>query len=200
MTSTPATGSLRELQKEAATCTACPLYAAATQTVFGEGPADADLVLVGEAPGDREDREGHPFVGPAGLLLRRVMEEVGLPPERSYLTNAVKHFKFTQRGKRRIHQKPGREEVIACHPWLDAELSTLRPKVVVALGATAAHALVGRSVVISTARGALRAWDGPGQLLVTVHPSAVLRSDEEARAGARQAFKDDLALAAAALR
>src|SRR6266508_3326850 len=103
MASTPATGSLRELQKEAGTCTACPLYAAATQTVFGEGPADADLVLVGEAPGDREDREGHPFVGPAGLLLRRVMDEVGLPPDRSYVTNAVKHFKFTQRGKRRIH-------------------------------------------------------------------------------------------------
>jgi uracil-DNA glycosylase family protein len=195
-----AAASLRELRAEAANCTACPLYAPATQTVFGEGPADADAVLVGEAPGDREDLDGHPFVGPAGLLLRRVMEEVGLPLERSYLTNAVKHFKFTERGKRRIHQKPAREEVVACHPWLDAELRALQPKVVVALGATAAHALVGRSVVIGKMRGALQSWSGPGQLLITVHPSAVLRSEDEDRAGAREAFKADLAVAAAALR
>jgi uracil-DNA glycosylase family protein len=186
---------LAELRTAAAGCTACPLYAPATQTVFGEGPEDAPLVLVGEQPGDREDLEGHPFVGPAGALLRRVMSEMGLDPDGVFLTNAVKHFKFVQRGKRRIHQKPTTEEINACHPWLERELAVLRPRLVVALGATAARALTGRPVTISKVRGQILEWDGPGSLIITVHPSAILRADDDQRPLALRQFKHDLAVA-----
>jgi uracil-DNA glycosylase len=189
-------GTIAELRAAAVDCTACPLYAPATQTVFGEGPEDARLMLVGEAPGDREDLEGHPFVGPAGSLLRRVMTEIGLAPDEAFMTNAVKHFKFVQRGKRRIHQKPTTEEVTACHPWLEQELAVLRPRLVVALGATAARALTGRPVTISKVRGRLLDWDGPGSLMITVHPSAVLRADDDDRAAALEQFRDDLAAVA----
>jgi uracil-DNA glycosylase family protein len=192
----PLDGTIAELRAAAVDCTACPLYAPATQTVFGEGPEDARLVLVGEAPGDREDLEGHPFVGPAGSLLRRVMTEVGLGPGDAFMTNAVKHFKFVQRGKRRIHQKPTTEEVTACHPWLEQELAVLRPRLVVALGATAARALTGRPVTISKVRGRLLDLDGPGSLMITVHPSAVLRADDDDRAAALEQFRDDLAAVA----
>jgi DNA polymerase len=191
---------LDELRAAAARCTACPLYKDATQTVFGEGPVDAALMLVGECPGDREDLEGHPFVGPAGGLLRRIMDEVGLPPADAYMTNAVKHFKFEQRGKRRIHQKPATEHVTACHPWLDLELGLLDPRLVVALGATAARALLGRQVTIGKVRGERLEWDGPGSLLVTVHPSAVLRTADEDRSDALDAFRRDLATAAKLVR
>jgi len=187
---------LAELRAAAAHCTACPLYEDATQTVFGEGPTDAALVLVGECPGDREDLEGHPFVGPAGGLLRRIMEEVGLAPADAYMTNAVKHFRFEQRGKRRIHQKPTTEHVTACHPWLDLELGLLDPRLVVALGATAARALLGRPVTIGKVRGERVDWDGPGSLLITVHPSAVLRSADDDRSDALDAFRRDLTVAA----
>jgi DNA polymerase len=192
----PLDGTIAELRAAAVDCTACPLYAPATQTVFGEGPEDARLMLVGEAPGDREDLEGHPFVGPAGSLLRRVMTEIGLAPDEAFMTNAVKHFKFVQRGKRRIHQKPTTEEVTACHPWLEQELAVLRPRLVVALGATAARALTGRPVTISKVRGRLLDWDGPGSLMITVHPSAVLRADDDDRATALEQFRDDLAAVA----
>jgi DNA polymerase len=191
---------LDELRSAAAHCTACPLYKDATQTVFGEGPPDAALVLVGECPGDREDLEGHPFVGPAGGLLRRIMDEVGVSAAEAYLTNAVKHFKFEQRGKRRIHQKPTTEHVTACHPWLDLELGLLDPQLVVALGATAARALLGRPVTIGKVRGKRLDWSGPGSLLVTVHPSAVLRTADDDRSEALDAFRRDLAAAAKLVR
>jgi DNA polymerase len=196
----PAT-TIEGLRAAAATCTACPLHLGTTQTVFGAGPPRAPIVLVGEQPGDREDRAGEPFVGPAGRLLRAVMDEVGLPPERVYLTNAVKHFKHVDRGGRRIHQKPTRGEIEACHPWLLGELSALRPRIVVALGVTAATSLLGRAVVIRDWRGELHDWAGPGRMVVTVHPSAVLRTDPEGgqREQARAGLAADLAMAAAAL-
>src|SRR5262245_38381989 len=157
-------------------------------------------MLVGECPGDREDLEGHPFVGPAGGLLRRIMEEVGLRPADAYMTNAVKHFRFEQRGKRRIHQKPTTEHVTACHPWLDLELGLLHPQLVLALGATAARALLGHAVTIGKVRGERLDWDGPGSLLVTIHPSAVLRTADEDRSDALDAFRRDLAAGAKLLR
>ena len=135
--------SLKSLREAAAGCKACPLWETGTQTVFGEGGARADVVFVGEQPGDREDREGHPFVGPAGRLLERAIAEAGLDRRRIYITNVVKHFKWEPRGKRRIHQKPDAREIGACRPWLDAEIATLRPAAVVCLGATAAQALLG---------------------------------------------------------
>jgi DNA polymerase len=179
---------LDDVRAEARSCTACPLYLPATQTVFGEGPADASMVLVGEQPGDQEDVEGLPFVGPAGRLLRVVLDRIGLPAERLYVTNAVKHFKFEPRGKRRIHQKPNRTEMVACHPWLEAELAIVEPKVVVALGVTAASSLLGKTVVLRKVRGVVDTWPGPGRLVATIHPSAVLRAEpgparEEAEAG-----------------
>ena len=143
-------------REEASRCQACPLYAHATQTVVGEGPDDAAVMLVGEQPGDQEDVQGHPFVGPAGKVLRQLLDEVGLPIERCYLTNAVKHFKFEQRGKRRIHQRPNRAEATACHPWLAAELALVAPRVVVALGVVAASSLLERE-----RRAAGRAGSGP---------------------------------------
>jgi DNA polymerase len=185
-----------ELRAEAKGCQACPLYAPATQTVFGEGPEDAPVMLVGEQPGDQEDLQGHPFVGPAGRVLHELLEEAGLAFERCYLTNAVKHFKFEQRGKRRIHQRPNRAEASACHPWLAAELALVRPQVVVALGVVAASSLLGRGAVLRELRGRLLEWDGPGHLVVTAHPSSLLRTDDAAeRERARGLLLRDLRLA-----
>jgi DNA polymerase len=157
-------------------------------------------MLVGEQPGDREDEQGHPFVGPAGRLLRELLDEVGLPAERCYLTNAVKHFKFEQRGKRRLHKRPNRSEATACHPWLERELDLVRPEIVVALGVVAASSLLGRTVTLKDVRGELRDWPGPGQLLITAHPASLLREDSaEARAVTRRLLLRDLRLAASAL-
>lgn len=192
----PQTGDLRVVRQAAAHCQACPLYRDATQTVFGEGPAQARVMLVGEQPGDREDLQGHPFVGPAGQLLERALQEAGIDRRAVYVTNAVKHFKFEQRGKRRLHKKPLDSEVGACHQWLARELQLVRPQLVVALGATAARSLLGRATPVEANRGRLVPYAAGGQLLITVHPSFLLRMPEAARASAYARFVADLALAA----
>ncbi len=173
----PPDGDVASLRAAVPGCRGCELWAPATQAVFSEGPDDARIVLVGEQPGDREDREGRPFVGPAGRELHEALGEAGLDPEGVYLTNAVKHFRFEERGARRIHKKPGAAHVRACHPWLDAELAAVRPTVVVCLGATAARAVLGREVAIGETRGhALDpADDGGPCVVVTAHPSSVVR-------------------------
>ncbi|KLO29682.1 uracil-DNA glycosylase [Mycolicibacter heraklionensis] len=198
----PERRTLDALREAAAQCRGCALYRDATQTVFGEGRRGAPLMLVGEQPGDHEDLEGHPFVGPAGRLLDRAVRDAGIDPAQAYVTNAVKHFKFTRReGKRRIHQKPGRTEVVACRPWLIAEIDSVRPQVVVCLGATAAQSLLGPSFRISTGRGELLSLpglagsNGRPRVLATVHPSAVLRDRSDQRAQAYDAFVDDLRIA-----
>jgi uracil-DNA glycosylase family protein len=191
-----APSTLDELRGAARRCQACPLYAHATQTVVGEGPAHAAVMLVGEQPGDQEDVQGHPFVGPAGKVLHQLLDEVGLPMEGCYVTNAVKHFKFEQRGKRRIHQRPNRAETTACHPWLAAELALVAPQVVVALGVVAASSLLQENVVLRNVRGRALEWAGPGRLVVTAHPSSLLRTDDpDERERARAAVLDDLRLA-----
>lgn len=175
----PATRDLGELATAAAGCTGCPLYRDTTQTVFGEGAPRARLMLVGEQPGDVEDRKGHPFVGPAGGVLWSCVEEAGIDRGDLFATNAVKHFKHEARGKRRLHKKPGTGEVEACHPWLEAEVAAVRPAVIVALGATAARAVLGRNVGIAAAAG--RTFEAMGaSVVVTYHPSAVLRADDRA--------------------
>ena len=185
--------SLRALREAARGCRGCPLWRSGTQTVFGEGRKAARLVLVGEQPGDREDREGRPFVGPAGRLLDEALEEAGIDRSDAYLTNAVKHLKWQPRGKRRIHQKPNAEELAACRPWLDAELSVLHPRVLVALGATAAQSLLGRSFRVTKQRGVPVESDLAPSVLATVHPSSILRApDEAARREAYDAFVADL--------
>jgi uracil-DNA glycosylase family protein len=184
---------LETLRREAADCTRCNLYRDATQTVFGAGPPHADVMLVGEQPGDVEDREGEPFVGPAGQLLRRALAEAGLDLGRVYLTNAVKHFKWRPRGKRRIHEKPNHEEVLACHLWLEREIATVKPRVLVALGATAASALFGPSVRVMRDRATWLESPLADLTTVTVHPSSILRSpDAESRATAFAQFVADL--------
>jgi uracil-DNA glycosylase len=183
--------------EEASTCTRCELYRRATQTVFGEGRPGAHVMLVGEQPGDREDIEGHPFVGPAGRLLVDALESAGIGRSNAYITNAVKHFKFEERGKRRIHKRPSSSEIQACHTWLEQELRLVRPRVVVCLGATAARAVLGRTVTIGSVRG--QVLDGPDDMptVVTIHPSAVLRAPEDAdRAAMREGLVNDLRLAA----
>lgn len=204
--------SIADLREAAAGCRGCHLYRDATQTVFGAGPAHAPVVLIGEQPGDVEDRRGAPFVGPAGKLLDRAVEQAGLDRADTYVTNVVKHFKFkaTDTGKRRIHQNPNRAEMVACLPWLVAELHLLRPRVLVALGGTALKALLGPSATVSAARGGLVPWpdaayqpelfaaDGGAQLLATIHPSAVLRAVD--RDTLYEGLVADLRLAAAALR
>jgi DNA polymerase len=201
----PAAG-LPELAAAMDGCRGCPLWEPATQAVPGTGPADARLVLVGEQPGDQEDRQGLPFVGPAGRLLDGALEEAGIDRDAAYVTNAVKHFKFRAQGKRRIHATPDTWEVRACTPWLQAEMAAVRPEVVVLLGATAGKAVFGPSFRVTQSRGVLLPWPpsgddgrfGAGQALATLHPSAVLRSDdvEAARAG----LVADLRVAAEALR
>jgi uracil-DNA glycosylase family protein len=171
---------IESLRREAATCRACDLWKNATQTVFGEGPSDADILFVGEQPGDREDRAGRPFVGPAGLLLDRALKEAGVDRRRAYVTNAVKHFKFEPRGKLRLHKRPNAGEIKACRRWLLAEIEVLQPRLVVALGATAALGLAGRPVPIGKNRGQTLVLAGGLHVFVTVHPSSLLRLPEEA--------------------
>lgn len=190
-------GELAALRTQALRCRACPLWHDATQTVFGEGPAGAAIVLVGEQPGDVEDREGHPFVGPAGGVLDRALVAAGIERAGVYATNAVKHFKYRSRGKRRIHQRPSAGETAACRPWLEGEIALLSPAVVVALGATAAHALFKRATTIGEHRG--RPLQSPlfDPVVVTAHPSSVLRErDERARTIAFDAIVQDLGVAA----
>ena len=174
----PSHVSLPALRASAAGCTGCDLYRQATQTVFGEGAAHASIVLVGEQPGDQEDRAGHPFVGPAGKILDKALGEAGINRRDLYVTNAVKHFKWEPQGKRRKHKKPSAAEVAACRPWLEAEVQVVRPRVVVCLGATAAHSVFGKAVRLSEMRG--RAWTTPlaATVFVTVHPSAIIRHPE----------------------
>src|SRR4029453_12216761 len=185
---------LTGLAAEAAGCTRCPLYRNATQTVFGQGPANAPVMLVGEQPGDSEDRAGLPFVGPAGRILDRALAEAGIARKRVYVTNAVKHFKNVPRGKRRIHQRPNAYEIERCRWWLDREIGVIKPRLTVALGATAASALTGRAVTIARLRGRpipmREAVDG----LVTVHPSYILRLRDAAKEEAYRQFVADLRL------
>lgn len=184
---------LEAVRRDAASCTRCELYRHATQTVFGTGAPHADVMLVGEQPGDVEDREGEPFVGPAGQLLRRALDEAGLDIGRVYLTNAVKHFKWKPRGKRRIHDKPNHEEVLACHLWLEQEIARVKPRVLVALGATAASALFGSSVRVMRDRATWLESSLAELVTVTVHPSSILRApDSDSRAKAHGAFVADL--------
>ncbi|HEX6872706.1 MAG TPA: UdgX family uracil-DNA binding protein [Micromonosporaceae bacterium] len=207
----PAGADLDALREAARGCHGCHLYQNATQTVFGRGPAHAKVVMVGEQPGDVEDRRGEPFVGPAGAVLRRAVGDAQLPPDELYVTNAVKHFKYAQRGPRRIHQKPDRAEIIACRPWLAAEFAHLRPQAVIALGATAAQALLGNQFRVSRSRGQIMPWPEsadrpddfpapaqPAFVLATLHPSAVLRADD--RESAYRGLVADLVVAAQALR
>jgi uracil-DNA glycosylase len=180
------------LRHAAKTCALCPLHTTATQTVFGEGPLDASVVFVGEQPGDQEDLQGRPFVGPAGQLFDRALAQAGIDRSNVYVTNAVKHFKFVPRGKRRIHQKPGNIEVISCRTWLRRELEIIKPKLVVALGGTAALSLAGRAVAVTKMRGAIQDWNGQ-HVLVTVHPSYLLRLPDAAAAEAEtKRFVEDL--------
>jgi uracil-DNA glycosylase len=192
---------LESLKNAAERCHGCPLFAEATQTVFGHGHRGAPIMLVGEQPGDQEDRAGLPFVGPAGRLLARALDAAGIDPTLTYQTNAVKHFKFTRKdGKRRIHQKPSRTEVVACRPWLIAEIEAVHPRVIVCLGATAAQSLLGASFRVSAQRGEVIALPAsvdvdvtPEPIVVaTVHPSAVLRDRSDSHDEAYQLFVDDL--------
>ncbi len=193
----PERPSLTKLRASAADCRACPLWKDATQTVFGEGPAKAAVVLVGEQPGDREDQEGKPFVGPAGRVLDEALADAGIDRKQVYVTNAVKHFKWTPRGKRRIHQKPDAREVAACRPWFDAELAVVKPDVLVALGATAAQALLGRGFRVTRERGVPVDSDLAPNVLATVHPSSILRARGEAeRREAYESFVADLKVVA----
>ncbi|AEG50094.1 phage SPO1 DNA polymerase-related protein [Sphingobium chlorophenolicum L-1] len=181
------------LRDEAMGCTRCPLYRDTTQTVFGEGPVDAPLMFIGEQPGDQEDLAGRPFVGPAGQLFDRALEEAGIDRRQAYVTNAVKHFKHERRGKRRIHQTPETPEIQACRWWLTQELELIRPRIIVALGATAGRALLGKAVTISRVRGAPIALEGGAQGWITVHPSYLLRVPDEARkAEERKRFVEEL--------
>jgi DNA polymerase len=189
----PDTRDLRELASAAERCRACDLYRNATQTVFGDGPAHARVLLVGEQPGDVEDREGHPFVGPAGRELDRGLEAAGIERSEAYLTNVVKHFKFTERGKRRIHATPKKFEIDACKPWLEAEVDVVKPAALVLLGATAAKAVLGSSFRVTQHRGELLESDLAPIVSATIHPSAILRApDSETREAERAAFAADL--------
>jgi uracil-DNA glycosylase len=189
----PARPTLRSLREAARTCRACPLWKLGTQTVFGEGPAAARVVMVGEQPGDREDLEGKPFVGPAGRLLDQALVEAGIERSDVYVTNAVKHFKWEPMGKRRLHKKPNAREIAACRPWLEAELALIEPDVLVALGATAAQALMGPQFRVTRDRGqpfTEQPW--AKTFVATVHPSSILRGDPAERAVAFAAFVADL--------
>ena len=189
----PANADLDGLRAAAKSCQGCHLHEHASQTVFSKGPVSARLVLVGEQPGDIEDRRGEPFVGPAGKLLDRAVEEAGLDPGHTYTTNAVKHFKFTRRGKKRIHDKPNRYEIEACRPWLGAELEAVHPEIVVVLGATAAQSLLGSKFRVTQSRGIPLDSDLARYTFATVHPASVLRAPDEAqREEARLAFFADL--------
>ncbi|MEV0218490.1 UdgX family uracil-DNA binding protein [Streptomyces sp. NPDC050704] len=200
----PSRGGLSALREAAAECRGCPLHREATRTVFGKGRTGARVVLVGEQPGDQEDRQGEPFVGPAGRLLDRALAEAGIDPAQAYVTNAVKHFKFTRSapGKRRIHKAPSLREMTACGPWLAAELALVEPELIVVLGATAGKALLGSSFRVTQQRGILLEEEIHGRkeqrVVATIHPSAVLRSDD--RDAAYRGLVSDLKVAAQALR
>jgi uracil-DNA glycosylase len=186
----PSLGSVREAAKD---CKACDLYKRGTQTVFGEGPRKAGIMLVGEQPGDAEDLAGHPFVGPAGRLLDKALDEAGIDRKQVYVTNVVKHFKWEPRGKRRIHAKPNAAEIQACRPWLETEIALVQPRVLVCLGATAAQALLGKSFKVSRQRGELIPSPLAPVVTATVHPSSILRApDDEARREEMRRFVEDL--------
>lgn len=196
----PAHPSLKSLREAAAGCKACPLWKLGTQTVFGDGPRRARVLFVGEQPGNEEDLQGKPFVGPAGKLLDRALQEAGIDRRTVYVTNAVKHFKWEPRGKRRIHKKPGAREIAACKPWLLAEMAVLRPEVIVCLGATAAQSLLGSAFRVSRQRGKFIPSDYAPRLLATVHPSSILRAaDEKTRQVETGRFIDDLRVVAKTL-
>ena len=195
----PARPSLTKLRSAAACCKACPLWKTGTQTVFGEGSPKAEVMFVGEQPGDQEDKAGKPFVGPAGRLLDQAMEQAGIDRSLAYVTNVVKHFKWQARGKRRIHQKPNWSEIAACRPWLDAELAVVKPRVLVCLGATAAQALLGRQFRVTRQRGEPVDSELAPVVLATVHPSSILRADEEDREAELAAFVSDLKVVASHL-
>ena len=189
----PQAPTLLRLRDAAAGCRACDLYKTGTQTVFGEGAEQASVMFVGEQPGDREDVEGKPFVGPAGRLLDEALEEAGISRGRVYITNAVKHFKWKPQGKRRLHQRPNAAEISACRPWLDAEIGLIKPKILVLLGATAAQALLGRDFRVSLQRGQFIERPGLPLIMATVHPSSILRApDDESRQIEMEAFVRDL--------
>jgi uracil-DNA glycosylase len=193
--------SLETLREEARHCRACHLWKDATQTVFGEGPQTAQVMLVGEQPGDKEDLAGKPFVGPAGQMLDRALEEAGIDRKKVYVTNAVKHFKFIRRGKIRLHQKPNTPEIRACRQWYERELAAIEPELVVAMGATAAQCVFGKITPINKTRGRLIDLDEGIKALVTVHPSYLLRlPDADAKAREYQRFVDDFRIAADLLR
>jgi DNA polymerase len=196
-TSRTTVNSLKTLREEASHCRACPLWKDATQTVFGEGPQHARVMLVGEQPGDKEDLAGKPFVGPAGQMLDRALEEAGIDRSKVYVTNALKHFKFLARGKFRLHQKPNTSEIRACRQWYERELSSIKPMLVVAMGATAAQSVFGKITPINKNRGRLIDLEDGIKTLVTVHPAYLLRlPDADARAQEYRRFVDDLKIAA----
>jgi uracil-DNA glycosylase family protein len=196
----PARPSLPSLREAVQGCRGCSLYANATQAVLGEGARGAAVMLVGEQPGDQEDRQGRPFVGPAGRLLDEALEEAGIDRSKAYVTNAVKHFKWQARGKRRIHQKPTWSELVACRPWLEAELAVVRPRVLVCLGASAAQSVLGREFRVTRQRGVPVDSDLAEHVLATIHPSAVLRApDESARHAEREGLIRDLRVVASFL-
>jgi len=191
--SKPEKRTLRALNVAARGCRACHLWQRATQTVFGEGPTNAEVMFVGEQPGNDEDLAGHPFVGPAGKVLAKALEEAGIARDRAYVTNVVKHFKWEPRGKRRIHAKPNAQEIGACRPWLDSEIAVIQPRAIVCLGATAAKALLGASFKVSVERGKFVPSDLAPLVTSTVHPSSILREpDPQARRAAMRAFVRDL--------
>jgi uracil-DNA glycosylase family protein len=193
----PESPTLERLREVAAGCKACHLWERGTQTVFGEGARSAEVMLVGEQPGDQEDKAGHPFVGPAGRVLDEALEQAGIDRSKAYVTNVVKHFKWEARGKRRIHAKPNWTEIAACKPWLEAELAVVEPRVLVCLGATAAQALLGKQFRVTKQRGELVESTLAPNVLATVHPSAILRQrDEESRREETAAFVDDLRVVA----
>jgi DNA polymerase len=197
----PSKHDLSSLREAAKHCEGCPLFANATQTVFGTGPARADVMMVGEQPGDVEDRQGKPFVGPAGRLLDQLLAEAGIDRQRVYVTNAVKHFKWTPRGKRRLHGKPNSREIFACRPWLEAELEAIKPELLVLLGATAAQSLLGRQFRITKHRGEFMETDWSEWTMATYHPSALLRSiHQPGGEQLRHDFLADLKLVARKLR
>jgi len=188
----PPVASLATLKAATMACRECPIGEFATQSVIGEGKLKPKLMLVGEQPGDQEDLQGHPFVGPAGKLLARALEAAGIPREETFVSNAVKHFKFELRGKRRIHKSPTQREIAACHHWLDDEIALVRPAALVALGASAARSLLGRAVPVTANRGQWLPRPDGLEVLVTLHPSALLRVDPESRVAAFEAFVEDL--------
>ena len=189
----PTKKSLKAFRDAAASCKACDLWKRGTQTVFGEGPRHAEVLFVGEQPGNEEDLQGKPFVGPAGRLLDDALEEAGIDRSQIYLTNVVKHFKWEPRGKRRIHKKPNAQEISACRPWLEAEIAMIKPKVIVALGATAAQALLGPQFRVTKERGKFIESELAPYVMATVHPSSILRApDDETRHLEKRRFVDDL--------